>query len=261
VAARIITETGGNPLALLELARQLTPDQLAGRSPLPQRLPVGRRMQEHFLRQVDMLPAAAGSVLLLASAASTDDPAVLWRAAALLDLGPDAIGPAVAQGIVSVSPRVAFRHPLIRSAVYEGATSGARARAHDALASIARQDEDLDQAAWHRAAATVIPDEDVAADLERSAARAEQHGGYAARATFLARAAELTPDAGTRAVRLLAGPRGTPASHSGTAGGGAAPAGFRRRVLLAAQGRARRPAGHCRCRRSAGRAAGPRDAV
>jgi DNA-binding CsgD family transcriptional regulator len=204
VAARIIAETGGNPLALLELAGQLTPDQLAGRSPLPQRLPVGRRLQGHFLRQVKMLPPATGSLLLLASAASSDDPAALWRAAALLDLGPDAADPAVAQDIISLHPRVAFRHPLIRSAVYQGARSGDRRQAHDALASIAGQDGYPDQAAWHRAAATVVPDEDVAAGLERSAARAERRGGYVVQATFLARAAELTPDARERAVRLLA---------------------------------------------------------
>ncbi len=104
VAARIITETGGNPLALMELAGQLTPDQLAGRSPLPQRLLVGRRMQGHFLGQVKMLPPATGSLLLLASAAPSDDPAALWRAAALLDLGPDAADPAVAQDIISLRP-------------------------------------------------------------------------------------------------------------------------------------------------------------
>jgi hypothetical protein len=204
VAARIIAETGGNPLALLELARQLTPDQLAGRSPLPQRLPVGRRLQGHFLRQVKMLPAATGSLLLLASAASSDHPAALWRAAALLGLKPRDADPAIAQDIISVHPRVSFRHPLIRSAVYEGATSGDRSQVHDALATIARQDGDQDQAAWHRAAAAVVPDEDVAASLEHFAARAEQRGGYVAQAMFLGRAAELSPDPQERAVRLLA---------------------------------------------------------
>jgi DNA-binding CsgD family transcriptional regulator len=99
---------------------------------------------------------------------------------------------------------VAFRHPLIRSAVYEGARSGDRRRAHDAWASIAGRDGYPDQAAWHRAAATVVPDEDVAAGLERSAERAERRGGYVAQATFLARAADLTPDARERAVRLFA---------------------------------------------------------
>ena len=204
VAARIIYETGGNPLALRELAAHLTPDQLAGRSPLPERLPVGRRLQGHFLGQAKMLPPATGTWLLLASAASGDDPAALWRAAALLGLEPDAADPAVAQDIVSVAPRVAFRHPLIRSAIYEGAPPGERRQAHEALASIAGQDGHPDEAAWHRAAASVVPDEDVAADLERSAARAERRGGYVAQATFLARAADLTPDPGGRAARLLA---------------------------------------------------------
>ena len=203
VAARIIDETGGNPLALRELAMHLTPDQLAGRSPLPPRLPVGRLLQGHFLGQARMLPPATGTWLLLASAASGDDPAALWRAAALLGLEPDVADPAVAQDIVSVDPRVAFRHPLIRSAVYDGARPGDRRRVHEALASIAGQDGNPDEAAWHRAAATVVPDEDVAAALERSAARAERRGGYVAQATFLARAAELTPDPRDRAVRLL----------------------------------------------------------
>jgi DNA-binding CsgD family transcriptional regulator len=204
VAARIINETGGNPLALRELAAHLTPGQLAGRSPLPERLPVGRRLHGHFLDQAKMLPPATGTWLLLASAASGDDPAALRRAAALLGLEPGAADPAVAQDIVSVDPRVAFRHPLIRSAVYEGARPGDRHRVHQALASIAGQDGNLQEAAWHRAAASVAPDEDVAADLERSAARAERRGGYVAQATFLARAADLTPDPRGRAVRLLA---------------------------------------------------------
>jgi DNA-binding CsgD family transcriptional regulator len=216
VAARIIAETGGNPLGLREVAALLTSDQLAGRSPLPRRLLVGRRMQGHFLRQVKMLPPATGSLLLLASAASGDDPAALWRAAALLDLGPDAADPAVAQDIISLDPQVAFRHPLIRSAVYEGARSADRCRVHDAWASIAGRDGYPDQAAWHRAAAAVVPDEDVAAGLERSAERAERRGGYAAQATFLARAAELTPDAQHHAVRPFAAARAHLAAGDGT---------------------------------------------
>jgi DNA-binding CsgD family transcriptional regulator len=204
VAARIIGETGGNPLALRELAAHLSPGQLAGRSPLPERLPVGRRLAEHFLGQAKMLPPATGTWLLLAAAASGDDPAALWRAAALLGLEPDSADPAVTQDIVSIDPRVAFRHPLIRSAVYEGARPGDRRRVHEALASIAEQDRNPDEAAWHRAAASVVPDEDVAADLERSAVRAERHGGYVAQARFLTRAADLTPDPRSRAVRLLA---------------------------------------------------------
>ena len=105
---------------------------------------------------------------------------------------------------MSVDPQVAFRHPLIRSAVYEGARPGDRRRVHEALASTAGQDGNPDEAAWHRAAATVVPDEDVAAALERSAVRAERRGGYVAQATFLTRSAELTPDPQDRAVRLFA---------------------------------------------------------
>ena len=204
VAARVIAETGGNPLALVEVAGLLTRDQLAGRSPLPQRLPAGHGMQGHFLRQVKMLPPATRSLLLLASATSGDDPAALWRAAALLGLGPDAAEPAVAHDILSLDQRVAFRHPLIRSAVYQGGRLSGRRQVHQVWANIAGQDGYPDEAAWHRAAATVAPDEQVAADLERSAGRAERRGGYAVQAAFLTRAAELTPDAQDRAVRFFA---------------------------------------------------------
>jgi DNA-binding CsgD family transcriptional regulator len=215
VAARIIAETGGNPLALLEVAALLGPGQLAGRSSLPQRLLVGRRLQGHFLRQVNTLPPDTGSLLLLVSAEPGDDPAALWRAAALLGLGPEAAGPAVAQGIITIAPRVAFRHPLIRSAVYEGAQPADRRRAHGAWARTAGRDGDQDQAAWHRAAAAVVPDEEVAVSLERSAGRAERRGGYAAQATFLVRAAELTPSAQHRAVRLFAAARAYLAAGDG----------------------------------------------
>jgi hypothetical protein len=184
-------------------------------------------MQGHFLRQVKMLPPATGSLLLLASAASGDDPAALWRAAALLDLGPDAADPAVAQGIISLDPQVAFRHPLIRSAVYEGARSDDRCQAHEALATIAGRDGDPDQAAWHRAAATVVPDEDVAAGLERAAVRAERRGGYAAQAMFLARGADPARAAPRgAAVRRRPGASGRRRRHPrrGAAGPGGTPA-------------------------------------
>jgi len=215
VAARIISETGGNPLAMLEIVGQLTRNQLAGRSPLPQQLPAGRAMDTHFLRQVQALPPGSRSLLLLASAASSDDPAELWRAAAALGLAPDTADPAVARDLVSVDPRVAFRHPLIRSAVYNGAEPADRRRVHEVLAATARLDGFADQAAWHRAAATIAPDEEVAADLERSAVRAERRGGQVAQAEFLSRAAELSPDAQDRAVRLLGASRAYLAAGDG----------------------------------------------
>ena len=215
VAARVITDTGGNPLAMLELVGQLTSDQLAGRSPLPQQLPAGRGMDAYFLRQVEVLPTDARLLLVLASAASSDEPAALWRAAALLGLAPDAAAPAVARDFVSVDPRVAFRHPLIRSAVYNGAEPSERRRVHDALALVAGLDGSPDEAAWHRAAAIIAPNEDVAADLARSAERAERRGGQVAQAVFLSRAAELSPGAQDRAVRLLGAARAYLAAGDG----------------------------------------------
>jgi len=215
VASRIVMETGGNPLAILELLGLLSPHQLAGRASLPERLPVGRGIEAHFLRRVKTLPPDTHSLVLLASAASGADPAALWRAAALLGLTPEVADPLVGQDILSLDPRVEFRHPLIRSAVYDGADPDDRRVAHQALASIADQDGLPDRAAWHRAAATVAPDEHIAAALERSAGRAEKRGGYIEQSAFLTRAAELTPDVQARAVRLFAAARAHLAAGDG----------------------------------------------
>jgi DNA-binding CsgD family transcriptional regulator/tetratricopeptide (TPR) repeat protein len=204
VAARIVTETGGNPLALVELAGRLTADQLAGRAPLPRQLPVASGIEAHFRRRVGALPAATRSLVLLAAAASTDDPVALWRAAATLGLPADAAAAAVAHGIASFDPVVAFRHPLIRSAIYAGAEPAARRAAHRAWAAVAAADGDVDQAVWHRAAAATGPDEAVAAELDRSAQRIERRGGYRAQAELLNRAAELSSDPHRRALRRYA---------------------------------------------------------
>ena len=215
VADRIVRETAGNPLAIVELLGLLTPQQLAGRTTLPQRLPVGRAIEAHFLRRVKTLPPDTRSLLLLASAAQTDDPSALWRAAAILDVPPEAADALVGQDILSLHPQVEFRHPLIRSAVYDGAHPDNRRLVHLALASIADQDAYPDRAASHRAAATIAPEESVAADLERAAGRAEKRGGYSEQAAFLTRAAELTPDAQRRAVRFFAAARAHLAAGDG----------------------------------------------
>ncbi len=204
VSARMIDETGGNPLAMIELARELTAEQLAGRFPLPRRLPVGRRVDVHFLAQIAMLAQEARTVLLVAAASSDDNPSMVWRAAALLGLASEAADEALRQGIVSLEPRIMFRHPLIRSAVYDGATLDERHRVHEALAMVARGDGDDDRAAWHRAAAVTAPDETIAADLEASAKRAQRRGGYTMQAAFLTRAAELSTESKRRALRYLA---------------------------------------------------------
>jgi DNA-binding CsgD family transcriptional regulator len=204
VSARLIDETGGNPLAMLELLGELSAEQLAGRFPLPRRLPVGRRVDVHFLAQVATLSPEARTVLLVAAACADENPSTVWRAGALLGVDAAAANHAVQQGIVSLETRIAFRHPLIRSAVYDGATPEERQRVHDALATVASRDGDDDQSAWHRAAAVTTPEEGIAADLQASAERAQRRGGYTMQAAFLTRAAELSPDARDRALRYLA---------------------------------------------------------
>jgi len=204
VSARVISETGGNPLAMLETVAGLTADQLAGRRHLPPRLPVGRWVERHFLAQVATMPPDARTTLLVAAASSDDEPTTMWRAAELLGVETEAVSPAVHQGVVSFEPRIAFRHPLIRSAVYGGATLDERRRVHAALAQAADGAGRADQAAWHRASAVTAPDESIAAALEASAARAKRRGGYSMQAAFLTRAAELSPGSGDRALRHLA---------------------------------------------------------
>ncbi|MET7395008.1 AAA family ATPase [Dactylosporangium sp. NPDC005572] len=204
VATRIVTETRGNPLALIELTAELSEDQLAGSASLPDRLPLSERMEAHFLRRVRLLPAETQSLLLIASVAPQDDAAVIWRTATLLGLSADAPDPALAEGILTAAPALAFRHPLIRSAVYSGASPADRRRVHAALAEAIDRDADPDRRAWHLAEATAGLDEHVAGELEHASQRARGRGGYAMLATFLSRAAELTPDPGHRTRRLFA---------------------------------------------------------
>jgi DNA-binding CsgD family transcriptional regulator/tetratricopeptide (TPR) repeat protein len=204
VSTRMIDETGGNPLAMIELAAELSAEQLAGHFPLPRRLPVGRRVDEHFLAQVAVLTPQARTVVLIAAASSDDDPSTVSRTVALLGLSAEAANDAVQQGILSLEPRIAFRHPLIRSAVYDGASPSERRRVHQALATVAGIAGDDDQAAWHRAAAATTPEESIAADLEVLAKRAQRKGGYTMQAAFLTRAAELSPENERRSLRYLA---------------------------------------------------------
>ncbi|MBG6239996.1 DNA-binding CsgD family transcriptional regulator [Mycetocola sp. CAN_C7] len=204
IAARLVTETGGNPLALVELVKQLTPGQLEGQLPLPQRLLIGSGLIDYFQRQVELLPAQTRSLLLLASAMSDENAASLWRAATLIGLSPESMDAAARVGLIRVDDRVAFRHPLIRSAVYGSGTLDERRASHAALAAIADLEDHPDLTAWHRAAAVAAPNEEIAAQLERSAVHAEQRGGQAAQALFLARAAELSPGKDDRNIRLFA---------------------------------------------------------
>jgi DNA-binding CsgD family transcriptional regulator len=206
VAARLVADTRANPLALAELAKELTPQQLAGRAVLPDPLPLGRRLEAVFLRRVQAMPPATQTLLLVAAAETSGDLALVWRAAQLLGSGPDAAPPAEAERLLTISPDIQFGHPLIRSAVYHGAQPDQRRRVHTALAAA---DQDADRRAWHRAVAATGPDEDIAAELEQSAGRAGARGGFTATAKLLTRAVDLTADAGRRPGRLVAAAHAT----------------------------------------------------
>jgi DNA-binding CsgD family transcriptional regulator len=204
VADQIIAETRGNPLALLQLPRGLTPEELAGGFGLPGAAPLAGRIEDSFLRQLEGLPDPTRLLLLLAAADPSGDQALVWRAAARLDLPADAGEPAAEAGLAEFGTQVRFRHPLARSAVYRSAPFSERRVVHEALAEETDPVADPDRRAWHRAQGAAGPDEGIAAELESSAGRAQARGGMAATAAFLERAALLTSDPRHRARRLLA---------------------------------------------------------
>ena len=203
VRDRIIEETRGNPLALIELCRGLTAAELAGGFALPDAGDLPVRIENQYLERLAGLPAGAQRLALLAAADPAGDSALVFRAAQLLGLEPMASQLATAAGLLDIGARVRFRHPLVRSAVYRAAAVRDRRAAHAALAAATDPDADPDRRAWHRAHATAGPDEAVAAELISSASRALNRGGVAAAAAFWERAVALTPDPGTRATRAL----------------------------------------------------------
>jgi DNA-binding CsgD family transcriptional regulator len=204
VRDRIVAETRGNPLALLELPRGLTGAELAGGFGRLDARPLASRIEQSFLRRIEVLPADTQRLLIVAAAEPVGDVTLLWRAAERLGIGVDAVAPAETAGLIDIRARVRFRHPLVRSAAYRAAGLSARQEAHRALAEVTDAEADPDRRAWHRAHAAVGPDEAVASELERSADRAEGRGGVAAAAAFLDRATELTPDPVRRGARALA---------------------------------------------------------
>lgn len=204
VLERIVAESHGNPLALLELPRGFTPMELAGGFGLGG-VAVPHRIEESFRRQIATLSPATRRVLLVAAAEPVGDPVTVWRAVDRLGTGIEGVAsPRVAADLVEFASRVRFRHPLLRSAIYRAASPEDRRSAHRALAQVTDPVADRDRRAWHLAQAAAGPDEEVAAELERCAGRARARGGLAAAAAFFERASELTPDPMRRGQRALA---------------------------------------------------------
>jgi len=200
----IVAETRGNPLALLELPRGLAPAELAGGFGLPGAGPLTGRIEDSFARQLEALPDQTRQLVLLAAADPSGDRALVWRAAGQLGLPVQAATPAAEAELVEFGAWVRFRHPLARSAAYRSASMQARQEVHAALAQVTDPIADPDRRAWHRAQAAAGPDEEIAAELERSAGRAQARGGLAAAAAFLDRSVSLTADPPRRAERSLA---------------------------------------------------------
>jgi DNA-binding CsgD family transcriptional regulator len=204
VRDRLIAETRGNPLALLELPRGLGPVQLAGGFGLVDAQPLGGRIEESFVRRLHALTGSGRRLLLAAAAEPMGDPRLLWRAAKQLGIGPDAADELEREGLLAIGGQVTFRHPVVRSAVYGSAAPSERHAVHLALGETTDGDADPDRRAWHLAAAASGPDERVALELEHSAGRAQARGGMSAAAAFLQRAVALTNDPGQRVDRALA---------------------------------------------------------
>jgi len=204
VLERLVDEAHGNPLALLELPRGMTPSQLAGGFGLPAALPLSDRIEESFRRRLAKLPRDSRRLLLVAAADPAGDLGLVWRAAQLLGIPESVTRTVESDGLLSLGTGVVFRHPLVRSAVYRASSAEERSEVHRALAEAIDPESDPDRRAWHRAQAASVPDEDVAADLERPAVRAQARGGLAAAAAFLERSSVLTVDPALRAGRALA---------------------------------------------------------
>jgi DNA-binding CsgD family transcriptional regulator len=207
VRDRLVAETRGNPLALVELPRGRSTGELAGGFVLPGTGTLPSRIEDHFRDRIAALPEATQRLMLLAAADPVGDATLLWRAAATLGVEGQAGEPAAREQLLEIGAQVRFRHPLVRSAAYRAASLTDRRAVHGALAAATDPATDPDRRAWHRAHAALAPDEEVAGELIDSASRAQARGGIAAAAAFLERAVTFTPDPGERASRALTAAR------------------------------------------------------
>jgi DNA-binding CsgD family transcriptional regulator len=204
VRDRLVAETGGNPLALLELVTTSSEAELAGGFAVPSTATVSGQLLDRYLARVRALPEATQQLMLLAAADPTGDAALVWRAARTLGLGYDAAVPAAADGLLEIGSGVRFRHPLVRSAAYASGSPERRRAVHGALAAATDLHRDPDRRVWHVAEASTGPDEEVATELERAAERAQARAGVAVAAALLERAVALTAEPHRRAGRALA---------------------------------------------------------
>ncbi|HEY6396017.1 MAG TPA: AAA family ATPase [Solirubrobacteraceae bacterium] len=204
VRDRVVAETHGNPLAMLELPRGLTSTELTAGFGIVGMRPLPERIEQSFVRRLEALPGDARRLLLVAAAEPLGDPVLLWRAASQLGIDFGVAEAIETQGLLAIDERVTFRHPLVRSAIYRSLPLDDRRAVHRALAEATNRETDPDRRAWHLAAAVAGPDEDVAQELEQSAGRAQARGGFAAAAALLQRAVGLTEDPVRRADRALA---------------------------------------------------------
>jgi DNA-binding CsgD family transcriptional regulator len=205
VRDRLLAEAAGNPLALMELAGGLSDQQLHGLVPLPEAMPLTPRLEGVFRQRIGQLPPAAQTALLIAAADNTGDAPAVLRAATYLQLPSDTLDPAQQAALIRITgATISFRHPLVRSALYQAATLSERQRVHAALASALSGEENTDRRVWHQAMATLTGDEEVAAALEASARRAQLRAGHASAATAFVRAAELSTDEARRVRRMAA---------------------------------------------------------
>ncbi|HEV3451719.1 MAG TPA: LuxR C-terminal-related transcriptional regulator, partial [Acidimicrobiia bacterium] len=203
VADRVLAETEGNPLAIIEVAKSLTPQKLVGLAAAPHPLPLSRRLEERFAEEVRTLPTDTRMFLLLVAADTSGDAALVWEAAGRLGFGREAAEAAEAADLVSLASPITYRHPLIRSAVYGPARPADRRAVHGALAA-ASDEADVERWTWHRAGAAIGPDEEIASLLESCAERASSSGATSAAVALLSRSAELTPDREQAAERRVA---------------------------------------------------------
>ncbi|SKB09867.1 helix-turn-helix domain-containing protein [Aeromicrobium choanae] len=215
VAVKVVAATGGNPLALVDLAAELTVRELTESSFGDEPLPIGRHLEQHYLRQVRRLPVPEQLWLVIAAAEASGQLDVISAAAAELSLPPDSGDAAEIGGLVQLGRSVSFRHPLVRSAAYNAATGRDRRRVHRALAVIAEKLGNAEQSAWHSAKATLGTDEEVAQQLELVADLAAARGGFVSRARVLVEAASLTPPGGRKYARLVGAAEAALAAGSG----------------------------------------------